>query len=353
MAIVFGTNANDILNFITRPQILDAAADLIFGLDGNDTISALGTNDTLNGGAGNDTLNGGAGNDLLNGGTGNDSLIGGTGTDTLNGGDGNDIIRSDGDGGIYRGDAGNDVMFSGLGTETMDGGTGVDLIDHTAFSGNYVFNMTTGLTNFGGESYINFENATMGAGNDNVTGNASANVINGGAGNDTLNGGAGNDSLIGGTGTDTLNGGAGNDSLIGGTGNDILNGGGDGQIDVLTSGSLFDQDTFVLGTGGIFGSILYDSVGNADFARITDFDLIDFIGEPANEVDRIQLRGAVADYRLANGVVAGGFLGVGIFDRNSTINPFDDDLIGLVQGVTTGGAFGQLNLTNATQFVFV
>ncbi|TRU85233.1 MAG: hypothetical protein EWV76_14680 [Microcystis novacekii Mn_MB_F_20050700_S1] len=46
--------------------------------------------------------------------------------------------------------------------------------------------MATGLTNFGGESYINFENANMGAGNDSVTGNASANLINGGAGNDTL-----------------------------------------------------------------------------------------------------------------------------------------------------------------------
>jgi hypothetical protein len=61
---------------------------------------------------------------------------------------GNDIIRADGDGGLYRGDAGNDTMFSGLGTETMDGGLGIDLIDHTAFNGNYVFNMATGLTNF-------------------------------------------------------------------------------------------------------------------------------------------------------------------------------------------------------------
>ena len=72
-------------------------------------------------------------------------------------------------------------MFSGLGPETMDGGIGVDLIDHTAFNGNYVFNMATGLTNFAGESYTNFENATMGGGNDTVTGNASNNVINGGA----------------------------------------------------------------------------------------------------------------------------------------------------------------------------
>jgi Ca2+-binding RTX toxin-like protein len=235
----------------------------------------------------------------------------------------------------------------------MDGGTGVDLIDHTVFSGNYVFNMTTGVTNFLGESYTNFENATMGAGNDNVTGNASANVINGGAGNDTIDGGAGNDSINGGTGNDSLIGGLGNDSLNGGIGNDILLGGGDGQIDVLTSGGSVDRDTFVLGTAGILGSVLYDSAGNRDFARITDFDLINLVGELASQVDRIQLRGAEANYRLQNGVVAGGFTGVGIFDRNVIANPFDDDLIGLVQGVTAGGGFGQLNLANATQFVYV
>src|SRR5205814_1374378 len=110
-----------------------------------------------------------------------------------------------GDGGTYRGEAGNDTMLSGLGPETMDGGTRIDLIDHTAFTDAYVFNMATGLTNFAGESYINFENATMGGGNDTVTGSAFNNVINGGAGNDTLNGAAGNDTLLGGAGVATLN----------------------------------------------------------------------------------------------------------------------------------------------------
>ncbi|TRV44211.1 MAG: calcium-binding protein [Microcystis panniformis Mp_MB_F_20051200_S9] len=151
---------------------------------------------------GNDSSDGGAGNDLIYGNGGNDTLVGGAGVDTLNGGDGNDVITSDGDGGTYRGDAGNDTLFSGLGPETMDGGAGIDTIDHTVWGGGYVFNMATGLTNFGGESYINFENANMGAGNDSVTGNASANLINGGAGNDTLEGGLGQDTLTGDTGND-------------------------------------------------------------------------------------------------------------------------------------------------------
>jgi Ca2+-binding RTX toxin-like protein len=168
----------------------------------NNTTNGLGSDDLIVLDNGSDSSDGGAGNDLIYGNGGNDTLVGGAGIDTLNGGDGNDVITSDGDGGTYRGDGGNDTLFSGLGSETMDGGAGIDTIDHTAFAGNYVFNMATGLTNFGGESYINFENANMGAGNDSVTGNASANLINGGAGNDTLEGGLGQDTLTGGTGND-------------------------------------------------------------------------------------------------------------------------------------------------------
>ncbi|MFM6516501.1 MAG: calcium-binding protein [Microcystis panniformis] len=168
----------------------------------NNITNGTGLDDNIVLDNGNDSSNGGAGNDLIYGNGGNDTLVGGAGVDTLNGGDGNDVITSDGDGGTYRGDAGNDTLFSGIGTEAMDGGAGTDTIDHTAWGGNYVFNMATGLTDFAGESYINFENANMGAGNDSVTGNASANIINGGACNDTLEGGLGQDTLTGGTGND-------------------------------------------------------------------------------------------------------------------------------------------------------
>lgn len=168
----------------------------------NNITNGTGSDDLIVLDNGNDSSNGGAGNDLIYGNGGNDTLVGGAGIDTLNGGDGNDVITSDGDGGTYRGDAGNDTLFSGIGNEAMDGGTGTDTIDHTAFGGNYVFNMATGLTNFAGESFINFENANMGAGNDSVTGNAAANIINGGAGNDTLEGGLGQDTLTGGAGND-------------------------------------------------------------------------------------------------------------------------------------------------------
>ncbi|WP_170162764.1 M10 family metallopeptidase, partial [Pacificibacter maritimus] len=69
------------------------------------------------------------------------------------------------------------------------------------------------------------ENASMGQGNDTVTGNSLANIIRGRGGDDTLNGAGGDDTLIGGAGLDTLNGGNGNDTLIGGAGADALVGG--------------------------------------------------------------------------------------------------------------------------------
>jgi Ca2+-binding RTX toxin-like protein len=344
--------------------------------------------DTINGLAGNDRLFGLAGNDVLNGGVGNDTLNGGAGRDTLNGGAGNDNIRSDGDGGIYRGQAGNDVMFSASGPETLDGGIGVDLINHTAFTGDYVFNMETGLTNFANERFTNFENATMGSGNDRVTGNVSNNVINGGAGNDSLNGGAGNDLLNGGAGNDLLNGGAGNDQLYGESGNDFLSGGngndvirggegkdtinggigndnlgggkgndsvnggsgddliigvagtpliggnsGSGELDILTGG--IGSDKFYLGDNF---EAYYDDQGTVDFAVITDF----------TQLDKIVLNGKANDYVVQNQAAflpeLGGLVqGTGILKKGANGT---NDLIGIVQNIVG------LNL-NSSVFQFV
>lgn len=56
------------------------------------------------------------------------------------------------------------------------------------------------------------ENVLTGSGNDDITGNARANLLNSGAGNDIIRAGDGNDTLIGGAGNDTLDGGSGNDT---------------------------------------------------------------------------------------------------------------------------------------------
>jgi serralysin len=256
--------------------------DYIYGSSGNESYYAEDGNDTLLGYFGDDNLDGGAGNDTVEGGGGNDTLIGGAGTDTLSGGDGNDTISSDGDSGTYFGDSENDVMYSGLGGETMDGGTGIDQIDHTAYDGDYIFDMATGLTDFTNELYTNFENTTMGDGNDTVIGNVSNNVINGGIGNDSLSGLEGNDTLTGAVGNDTLNGSTGNDSMVGGTGNDTyyidstsdrvieaLNEGTDTVHSTITYTLLSNQENLIFtgadnlnGTGNILNNVITGNSGN-------------------------------------------------------------------------------------------
>ncbi|MDZ8189381.1 MAG: calcium-binding protein [Nostoc sp. ChiSLP02] len=399
MAVINGTNGNDTLvgiNDRIGPFRLDFA-DVINGLGGKDSLTGLSTNDTLDGGTGDDTLRGQGGKDSLNGGIGADILDGGIGADILDGGDNNDLYFVDNVLDVaaeVNGDtrAGVDTVQSSVSytltanLENLDlrrGAFGTGNARDNTIDGNVDPNVLSGLDGNdilnGGSGFIGEfpdggkDTLNGGGGNDTLNASFFDNLLNGGDGNDilngsgTLNGGDDDDNLTGGpilnggNGNDRLSSGGGSDSLNGGAGNDILlgdnifSGARGSQIDVLTSGSGNDRDTFVLGTGGgIFSSILYSSVGNADFARITDFDLIGFaeLGESGNQVDRIQLKGRASDYQLVNNVSAGGFLGVGIFDKKSTIATSDDDLIGLLQGLT-GSDFAQLRLTNTTQFVFV
>jgi Ca2+-binding RTX toxin-like protein len=296
---LYGGTGNDILDSDTTGSD-DFIGDFLRGEFGDDTLRGEFGDDILNGGEGNDILNGddttsisddvldgGNGNDTLNGGPGDDTLLGGFGIDSLNGDSGNDIITSDGDDGTYLGGTGDDKMFSGLGNETMDGGIGVDLINHAAYDFDYIFNMATGLTNFGGERYLNFENVVMGDGDDSVTGNIVNNDIKGGLGSDTLIGGDGDDTIFGGdgndslvgsgilgndflngqNGNDTIGGNGGSDTLIGGFGNDLLNGG-DGNDRLLGSenndflNGALGNDTLDGGTGNdnLFGAAGNDSL---------------------------------------------------------------------------------------------
>ena len=165
-----------------------------FGDAQNNVITGTAVADAVDGGGGNDTIDGGAGNDSLAGGSGNDIVRGGDGNDTLNGSGGTVV----GGGDSVFGGNGNDYIYAWLGTsETIVGGAGIDTLDTTAFTGNYVVDLATGVTTFSGESFTQMENLFSGAGNDTLTGSAAANLIDGGAGNDTIDGGAGNDSLRG------------------------------------------------------------------------------------------------------------------------------------------------------------
>ena len=157
-AVIMGTAGNDTL---TGTAIANAGQ-LIFGLGGNDTLTAgTGGNTVLDGGEGDDTLND-AGAAAAAGIV--DTLIGGIGNDTYVVTRANDVI-------VEQLDAGTDVVRTNLSTYLLP-----DYVE------NFVFTGTAGVT---------------------ATGNALANAFTGGAGNDTLTGGGGNDTLNGGGGTNT------------------------------------------------------------------------------------------------------------------------------------------------------
>jgi Ca2+-binding RTX toxin-like protein len=172
----------------------DAAA--IAAESGNNSIT---NNGIINGnvflGTGDDFYDGTSG--IINGkvilNEGNDSAIGSAAGEIFFGGAGDDTLTGNG---------GDDTLVGGEGSDTLDGGSGsdtavfgddqvhVDLIFGLAFSG------------FETDTLVGIENITTGAGNDDLVGDGSANILNTGAGNDSLIGGGGNDTLIGGAGTD-------------------------------------------------------------------------------------------------------------------------------------------------------
>ncbi len=202
---------------------------------------------------------------------GNDFIVAGNGIDVINGGDGNDFI---------------DGRF---GADMMDGGNGIDTMDVSFFAGSYVWDMSTGITNFSaaGEFAFNFENARTGAGADRITGNAADNSISLGAGNDFATGADGNDQVFGGLGNDNLFGGNGSDSLFGDAGLDSLNGGLGNDLlvgglgrDVMTGGGGFDRfDLNSVGESlpGFFSrDVITDFAGNGIFAGdVIDVSTID------------------------------------------------------------------------------
>lgn len=147
---------------------------------------------------------------LLSGVAGNDTLDGGTGDDSLLGGDGNDLL------------------IGGVGSDYIDGGTGTDTVSYVASTA-WVNVDLAANNHWNGDAawdnILNVENIIGSFYNDQLTGDAGANQIEGGEGNDVITGNAGDDVLNGGNGNDTLLGSDGNDLLTGGVGSDYIDGG--------------------------------------------------------------------------------------------------------------------------------
>jgi Ca2+-binding RTX toxin-like protein len=262
--------------------------DTLYGYATGDTLAGGDGNDMLSGYAGNDVLDGNAGADALDGGEGNDTLRGGTGNDTLSGGNGSDFLQGNEHNDTLMGATGNDTLDGGAGNDYMAGGAGADIYLFGKGAGDdtvYNYDGETLGTNAdtilfgasitaadvslrresddlvvringtadslrvqnyfntdGSSSYVvenlRFANGTVldvaavkakvlesTAGNDSLSGYASADTLNGGDGNDSIQGLAGDDVLDGAAGADYLQGGEGNDTVRGGKGDDSLSGG--------------------------------------------------------------------------------------------------------------------------------
>lgn len=165
---ILGTSGDDPVAALTGT----AAGDYIFGLEGNDTLSAGGGDDYVSGGAGNDTLDGGTGTDIVDGGSGED-------------------------------------FYSGLWFMQATSGVTFTLTDNV-----------TVATDHGVKTLIDIEQAFIvgSSHNDAFTGGSR---ILAGAGDDLLIGGSGGDGLSGGPGADTFRYLAYEDSLMAG-GQDII-----------------------------------------------------------------------------------------------------------------------------------
>jgi Ca2+-binding RTX toxin-like protein len=194
------------INLVDRSQ--DTTNDLIFGGQGNDTLS---------GGSGNDIVFGGTAINTINGNGGDDTLVGGLATNTLNGGAGNDTLflngtfykyitnngPSDWDG--RTGNSGSTTMFGGDGNDkfyigvsgstngsiSIDGGAGQDVVSFQGSESVTVLVENGTATNAVGKQIIlrNVETLVGTESNDTLTINVRENTkvkVIGGAGHDIV-----------------------------------------------------------------------------------------------------------------------------------------------------------------------
>jgi Ca2+-binding RTX toxin-like protein len=216
------------------------AEDTIRGIEnilagsGADTLIGDGANNLFRGALGADFIDGGAGVDTadyreksaavrvtLDGSNDSFVFVGGTAEDTIRnienvfGGKGNDTLTGDGLANTLNGNDGKDLLTGGGGADTLDGGAGVDTAnyrDKSAAVSVTLNGATYATVTVGGtaeDTIRNIENIWGGTGDDNLRGDANANLLSGGGGSDTLFGGAGADTFqfdfaLGATNIDTV-----------------------------------------------------------------------------------------------------------------------------------------------------
>ena len=162
---VLNQGTDTVLTALASYTLPDNVETLTFTGAGNFTGTGNSINNTINGAGGSDTLSGGAGNDTLNGNGGADTLTGGTGNDTLIGGAGSDTF-------VATLADGND-SYSG-------GGNGSDTYDLSATSAGATITTANAIgADIGIDTLTGIENIIGSQGNDTITFNGGANVLDG------------------------------------------------------------------------------------------------------------------------------------------------------------------------------
>lgn len=121
--VMVGTDGDDVIDVSggDRP-------DIVFGLDGNDTIITGDGDDKVCGGRGNDTISTGDGDDRISGANGNDSIDAGSGNDRVWAGSGTDTVDGGGGNDMLAGEGGTDLLNGGNGDDQLNGGGDVDVL---------------------------------------------------------------------------------------------------------------------------------------------------------------------------------------------------------------------------------
>ncbi len=132
--------------------------------------------------AGDDDIWGGDGADTIFGDAGNDRIWGDEGADIIEGGAGSDVVNAG---------ANDDVVLATMndGDDVYMGGDGVDTYNLSAITADTSVNLLNGSSSgaqVGNDALSGFENVVGGFGNDEITANASTNVLTGGHGDDTF-----------------------------------------------------------------------------------------------------------------------------------------------------------------------
>ncbi|SDT75204.1 calcium-binding protein [Actinoplanes derwentensis] len=201
------------------------------------------------------------GNDKIYGDDGPNLLVGFNGDDLLVGNGGDDWLRdySTGDDRLHGG-TGNDRMEGGIGADVILGGSGVDTVSYSGHKGA----ITVDLDGAKGDDGMRGEKDTVGADIENIigtdfadvlTGNGSANQIEGWSGDDAIRGGGGNDVLVGNYGADRIYGEAGDDALA--SGHPTLSS--DASVDLLDGGAGNDN--------ALAGTDPQDTVLNSEYSQ--------------------------------------------------------------------------------------